>query len=644
MGRALSCSLLALCNIVAAAKFSPRSLISSGTDFASQEYDYVVIGGGTAGLAVAARLSEDPNISVGVIDAGQYLVNDPLIDTPRSAIAMQGNPKYDWMFKSTPQPNLNNRVIDLPRLVSSTHVVLGGSSGINLMVFDRASKAEYDGNGYSPALSLHTHEVHSVGHAGTDPFRVNSSDPNPTAIFPSQGQNGPVSASFNDWYSDMTIPYNEAVNKSGVPLNYDPDSGNPFGLYNSATSVNRTTGKRSYAASTYYAYNAARPNLVVLTGAQATKINFANTAGSGGTITATGVSFVSNSTSYNVQARKEVILSAGSFLSPQLLELSGIGNSTILQQFGITPLINLPGVGENLQDHPLISASYELKPGKTTFDILRNNATYAAAAQAQYATTHDGIYSTTTSTVSFVNLATFVSDVKKLVSMTTQLVKDIATSHTTSLQRKQYAIQTYWLTQKLGHVEFVFNPGYFGAGVPKANTSYIAMLMVLQHPFSRGSVHINSSDPLTKPNCDPNYFSKKFGKSTRVLSHIFMSNIQIDQDSLVEALKFSLKVSQAEPLASSIVARQDPAPNVTSDADLLNYAKTYLRTIHHPIGTVAMAPKALGGVVDSNLKVHGTTNVRVVDASVIPLHMGTHLSRTVYGIAEKAAAMIKSGH
>ncbi|KAG8680366.1 hypothetical protein FRC08_016360, partial [Ceratobasidium sp. 394] len=445
----------------------------------------------------------------------------------------------------------------------------------------------------------------------TDPFRVNSSDPNPTAIFPSQGQNGPIAASFNDWYSDMTIPYNEAINKFDVPLNYDPDSGNPFGQYNSATSVNRTTGKRSYAASTYYAYNAARSNLVVLTGAQATKINFANSTGSRGSITATGVSFVSGSTSYNVRARKEVILSAGSFQSPQLLELSGIGNPTILQQFGITPLIDLPGVGENLQDHPLISASYELKPGKTTFDILRNNATYAAAAQAQYATTHDGIYATTISTVAFVNLATFVSDAKKLVLMTAQLLKDIVTGGTTPLQRAQYAIQTYWLTQKLGHVEFVFNPGYFGAGVPKANTSYIAMLMVLQHPFSRGNVHINSSDPLAKPACDPNYFSNKF-----------------DQYSLVEALKFSLKVSQTEPLASSIVTRQDPAPNVTSDADLLNYAKTYLRTIHHPIGTVAMASKALGGVVDSNLKVYGTTNVRVVDASIIPLHMGTHLSRT----------------
>ncbi|KAG9121402.1 hypothetical protein FRC07_002661, partial [Ceratobasidium sp. 392] len=610
---------------LARAKLSPRSLTSNGEDFVSRVYDYIVVGGGTAGLAVAARLSEDPNISVGVIDAGQYLVDDPLIDTPRSAIALQGNPKYDWLFKSAPQPNLNNRVIDLPRRV------LGGSSGINLMVFDRASKAEYDAWGTlgNPGWSWNDilpYMKKAEHFTSTDPFRASFGDPDPTVIFPSQGQNGPIAASYNNWYSDVTIPYNQAIIKSNVSANYDPDSGNPFGHYNSATSVNRTTGKRSYAGSTYFAYNSARTNLVVLTGAQATKINFSNTIGSGGKRTATGVSFVSNSANYEAHAGKEIILSAGILRShAYLLELSGIGNSTILQQFGIAPLIDLPGVGENLQDHPFISASYELKPGKTTFDILRNNATYAAAAQAQYATTHDGIYSTAISILSFVDLATFVQDKVKLVTMKIQSLKYIFTG-ATLLQKAQYAIQTYWLTQKLGHVEFIFNPGYFGAGVPKANTSYVAMLMVLQHPFSRGSVHIHSADPLAKPTCDPNYFSKTF-----------------DQDSLVEALKFSLKVSQTEPLASLIVARQDPAPNVTSDADLLTYAKTYTRTIHHPIGTVAMAPKELGGVVDSSLKVYGTTNLRVVDASIIPLHMGTHLSRTVYGIAEKAAAMIKSG-
>ncbi|QRV98565.1 GMC oxidoreductase [Ceratobasidium sp. AG-Ba] len=622
MGRALSYASILFLAASAGAEILPRTL-TNAAEFASKQYDYLVVGGGTAGLAVAARLSEDPKITVGVIEGGQYMPNDPLIDTPRSAISLQGNPKYDWMFETTPQPNLNNRVIPIPRGKG-----LGGSSMINLMVFNRASKKEYDawgevGNTGWSWKDLLPYMKKAERFTSTDPFRANSSGP--SGIYPSQGQNGPIAASFNDWYSDMTTPYNQAMVNSGVPMNYDPDSGNPFGQYNSATAVNRTTGKRSYAGTTYFAYNAERPNFVVLTGAQATKIDFENPTVTGGKLRATGVSFVSNSTDYSAYARKEVILSAGAIQSPQILELSGIGNSTILRALGISPLIDLPGVGEDLQDHPFISASYELKPGKTTFDILRNNATFAAEAQAQYANTHDGIYATTISILSFVDLKTFVSSTK-LNAMRKQLDQEIAASKPSRLQEKQYQIQKSWINQKLGHVEFIFNPGYFGAGPPKANTSYVAMLMILQHPFSRGSVHINSSDPLAKPTFDPRYFSKSF-----------------DQDSLVEALKFSMKVAQTEPLASSIVARQDPPPNVVTDADLLTYAKTYTRTIHHPIGTAAMAAKELGGVVGPDLKVYGTANLRIVDASIIPLHMGTHLSRTVYGIAEKAAAMIKSG-
>ncbi|KAF8604818.1 alcohol oxidase [Ceratobasidium sp. AG-I] len=610
-------------SVTTLAKISPRSLTSSGTDFASQVFDYIIVGGGTAGLATAARLSEDPNVSVGVIEAGEYLIDDPLINTPQSARLLQGNAKYDWMFKSTPQPNLNGRVLDLPR-----GKVLGGSSAINLMIFDRAPKTEYDawtllGNPGWNWDGLLPYMKAAEKFTGIDPFRVNSTVPDSGAIFPSQGKTGPISASYNSWYSDVVVPYDETVVNLGVPQNLNPDSGDPFGLYNSATSVNRTTGKRAYAASTYYAYNAGRSNFVVLTGAQVTKINFANTT-SKGKITATGVTFVSNSTSFSVTARKEVILSAGSYQSPQLLELSGIGNSTILKQYGITPLVDLPGVGENLQDHLFLTTSYELKPGKTTLDLLRNDPAYNAAAQAQYASTHDGILASSTSTLSFIDLKTFVSQTK-IDTMNAQLDRETA-SNTTTLQKLQYVIQKAYLKKKIGHLEMIFVPGYSAAGVPKANTSYISLSLVNQHPFSRGNIHIGSADPLVKATINPNHLSKTF-----------------DQDTFVEAIKFGLTVSKTEPLASLIVGRQDPAANVTSDADLTNYVKTYLRTIHHPIGTAALAPRILGGVVDSNLKVYGTTNVRVVDASVIPLHISAHLSRTVYGIAEKAAAIIKSG-
>ncbi|CCO37094.1 hypothetical protein BN14_11245 [Rhizoctonia solani AG-1 IB] len=146
---------------------------------------------------------------------------------------------------------------------------------------------------------------------GVDPFRENHTNAGPGDIFPSQGQDGLVAASYNSWYGDITPPFAKSMANLGIPINFNPDSGNAYGVFNSATSINRTTGQRSYSANTYYAYNAHRPNLVVLTGAQATKINFdsKNKTKSGGLV-ATGVSFVHKSQTYTVKAKKEVILSA----------------------------------------------------------------------------------------------------------------------------------------------------------------------------------------------------------------------------------------------------------------------------------------------------------------------------------------------
>ncbi|CAE6497422.1 unnamed protein product [Rhizoctonia solani] len=600
---------------------------TNGADFSSQTFDYVVVGGGTAGLALAARLSDNPKVSVGVIEAGPYYENDPLINTPAFASQLQGNAKYDWLFKSVPQSHVNNRILPLPR-----GKTLGGSSAINLMVFDRASKTEYDswrnlGNPGWGWNDLLPYMKSAERFTGIDPFRANYSHANPGSIYPSQGTQGIIAASFNAWYSDIVVPYQGTMANLGVPINFDPDSGDPFGLYNSATAVNRTTGTRSYAANTYFAYNSGRKNLVVLTGAQATKVEFKNatTGKPHGKLTATGVSFVHNSTTYVVRAKKEVILSTGTFQTPQLLELSGIGNSTILQQSGITPLVDLPGVGENLQDHIFLSSSYELKPGSTTLDILRNNATYAAAAQAQYAATHDGILTSSISILSFINLD-YLTTPTELSNMIEKLNQEAESDRITALQKAQYSIQKSWLKKRVGHLEIVLSPGYFGSGIPKANTSYASLLTVIQHPFSRGNVHVNSSDPLASPQINPNYLSKS-----------------IDQETFVQALKFGLKISQTEPLSSLVVARQDPPPEVSSDEAYIEYIKANVRTIHHPIGTAVLAPRAIGGVVDTSLRVYGTSNVRVVDASIIPIHMSTHLSRTVYGIAEKAAAIISGG-
>ncbi|CUA71924.1 Pyranose dehydrogenase 1 [Rhizoctonia solani] len=583
---------------VAAAKALQRGLSADGANFASTAFDYVIIGGGTAGLTIAARLSEDPETTVGVIETGEYLPEDPLINTPGLAFSIMGNEKYDWLFKSAPQVNANNRVLNLPR-----GKILGGSSGINIMTFDRGSKVEYDAWA-------------KLGNPGWDW----------EGLLP----NMKAAERFMDWYSDVVPPLRKSMANLGVPINFDPDSGNAVGSFNSATSINRTTGRRSYAATTYYAYNAHRHNLVVLTGAQATKINFKDTQrNKAGNVVATGVSFVHKSQSYAVKVKKEVIISAGTFQSPHLLELSGIGNSAILQKNGIKPVVDLPGVGENYQDHMFVATSFELKPGssKENLDLLRNNATFAAVAAARYNSTHDGILSSPPSALSFVSLTSMASSAE-IENMAAQLEREIASEKPSELQQKSYEIQKGWLKEKLGLVEIIGYPGFAGAGTPKVNSSYITLFTAVQHPFSRGSIrkHINTSDPLAAPWIDPNYFSKS-----------------IDLDTLVYAVKFGHKLSKTEPLASMIASRQYPPPEVTSDADIADFVKANVATIHHPIGTCSMAPRESGGVVDAHMKVHGTANVRVVDASVMPLHIGSHLQRTVYGIAEKTAKLIKEG-
>ncbi|KEP46778.1 glucose dehydrogenase [Rhizoctonia solani 123E] len=614
---------------VASAEVLQRGLSTDGANFASKTFDYVIIGGGTAGLTLAARLSENPKITVGVIETGEYHPDDPLIDTPGSAFSIAGNAKYDWLFKSAPQVNAGNRVLNLPR-----GKMLGGSSGINIMTFDRGSKVEYDawaklGNPGWDWDGLLPNMKSAERFTGIDPFRLNYTDASPNDIFPSQGKNGVIATSYDDWYSDIVPPFRKSMANLGVPINFDPDSGNAVGIFNSATSVNRTTGRRSYAASTYYAYNAHRPNFVVLTGAQATKINFKDSSNSKTKgLVATGVSFMHQSQTYTVKVRKEVIISAGTFQSPHLLELSGIGNSTILQRNGIKTIIDLPGVGKNYQDHVFVTTTYELKPGSSTqnFDLLTNNATYAAAAAAQYNSTHDGILSSPTSVLSFISLDSLASSTE-IEKMTAQLDREIALGELNQLQRTSYKIQKEWLKEKLGWVEVIVYPGYAGVGVPKANTSYFTLFTAFQHPFSRGNIHINTSNPLVAPRIDPKFLSKS-----------------IDLDTLVYAVKFNQKLSKTEPLASLILSQQSPTPEVTSDADIADYVKANAASIHHPIGTVSLAPREIGGVVDVRLKVYGTVNVRVVDASVMPLHIGSHLQRTVYGIAEKAANMIHSGY
>lgn len=400
------------------------------------------------------------------------------------------------------------------------------------------------------------------------------------------------------------------------------DSGNNIGIYNSGRAVNPSNQTRSYAAPAYYAPNSYKPNLVVLTGAQATKINFGSKDWSG-SYSATGVTYSYNGNLYTVKASKEIILSGGVFNTPQLLEHSGIGNKDILSDFNIQTLVDLPGVGENLQDHQMAPCSFTLKPGHHTWDELRNNATFAAAASAQYASSKTGILTSTISVLTFLPLQKFISDSKYrsiLSSVTSELLSKAGSF--SLLQWAQYVIQLAWLyNTNIPQVEFVMIPGFQPTGnvaAPSPGTSYLVVSPVIQHPFSRGTVHITSTDALAKPAVNPNYLSSVFDKMV-----------------LRESLKFIRTMASTAPLSDVIQSFNDPPASTSSDDEFDAYAVKALASLKHPVGTAALAPRSLGGVVGNDLMVYGTKNLRVADASVFPMHVSAHAQSTTYAIGEK---------
>ncbi|KAI0086793.1 alcohol oxidase [Irpex rosettiformis] len=590
--------------------------------FAKHEFDYVIIGGGVGGLTVASRLAEDPSVRVGVIEAGDYHPSEPLIDIPQNIGLLVGNPEYDWAFSSVPQSGLNGLKVAVAR-----GKMLGGSSGLNFLAWNRASKPEYDA--WSPFASEHGWDFDGLlpYFERSTTIRPHQLNPFPGingtqehAVYDAEFMGGPIQLSYNDIYIDTVFPFVESLNSLGVPTNPDGDNGRSAGVINTRSSIDRSKGVRSYSTE-YYCRSASQSNFHVLTGAHVTQILLHPDNHLKGSFAASGVKFVVNSSEYTVKAKKEVILSAGVIQSPQLLELSGIGNATLLKSLGVTPLIDLPGVGENLQDHLATAVEYELKPGARSFDELRINNTFKAEQSAIYNASHTGILAAIDPAMAYIPFHTILdtTQVENMLKLSDETVPVEGT-----LQPLQHKIQRQWMEDAtIPQVEMIlFSNGQIP---PLANASYITIVCENLHPLARGSVHINSTLPSDYP----------------LINHQYLSN-EFDVQTMLTVLKLALKLQDTPPLSDIIQTRVYPPPGALSDDDLINYLRTIALSAAHPAGTVAMAPQSLGGVVGSDLKVHGTTNLRVVDASIMPILVGAHIQATTYAIAEKAADIIKS--
>ncbi|KAJ0422841.1 hypothetical protein BJY00DRAFT_310847 [Aspergillus carlsbadensis] len=606
----------------------------SATGLHDASFDFVIVGGGTSGLVVANRLSEDPNVRVLVLEAGTNRVNDPRIQVPGLAPTTYEDPDFDWDFRSTPQEQLNGR-----KLFGTKGRTLGGSSAINLgmVVYpSRTGMSAWEALG-NPGWGWDVFEPYvRKFHTWTPPSdAVRAFFAGMVSEKEDQGKDGPIQVSFGGQYMPYHGAWLRAFEALGWPQTEDPIKGGPaVGPFVTPGAIDPITHTRSHAAAAYLTADVLqRENLRVVTGARVEKIVFGSPSD---TLAATGVSFNKGGQPYTVTVTHEVILAAGATQTPQLLELSGIGNASLLQPHGIAPLIDLPSVGENLQDHGSIAFGYEVADGMPSGDMARDPAV-AAAAMAAYQKDGSGPLGMVPMVSAFMPCLDFPATDRE--SLLRRIDASLDTPDLPTMYRKQYTVLRDMLSDPneptAQYVLFPFqvlpragpnprdifsmsHPGYFMS----INSS-------LSHPFSRGSVHLASADPAAAPVIDAGILRHPADLELHARHSIWMEKI-VETDALASLLK---------PGGDRLHTTQRLGVMDLGPAQEL--CKELVLSMYHVCGTCAMMPREDGGVVGPRLMVYGTRNVRVVDASVFPLVPRGNIQAMVFAVAERAADIIK---
>ena len=453
-----------------------------------------------------------------------------------------------------------------------------------------------------------------------------------------RGVSGPVQASFSGVIQD---PISKAWVDTFKNLEYgvtgDPFSGITTGGYSNASTCDQNA-ERSYSASAYFAPAKERPNLRLLTGVLAERILLGRVLDEGA-FTATGVIFSLHSQEYVILASKEVILAAGAIQTPKLLELSGIGNDSILEACGIPVILNNRNVGENLQDHLMTGISYEVKDVVVTGDgLLRQEPEIVQAALEAYVQHKAGpLASGGIGSHAFIP----ISQLSKDGHTPLDDLLDQYQPHSARERQNYHYIEPILRNPKEGYgAAFMFPAQVNLHAGPEVSSflsnpqpgNFLSLGIGQSHPLSRGSVHITSSDASEPPIIDPRYLSNP-----------------LDLELLARQLLFIEELSQTEPLTSLLKPNgQRNHPSAYVGSSDLEAAKAYVKasaiSSYHLAGTCAMFPRHRGGVVDRELMVYGTTNLRIVDASMIPFIPRGNIQSTVYAVAEKAADIIKDVH
>jgi choline dehydrogenase len=531
----------------------------------NSEFDFIVVGAGSAGCVLANRLSEDGRHSVLLLEAGGR-ANSINLKIPLMVAKILNDERYTWQYETEPQSHLNNKP---QRWVRGR--VVGGSGSINGNLFVRGDPREYDG--------WRDEGCAGWGYSDMLPYFKRLED-YPEGDPATRGRGGPIHCTNLDGFDPLSDAFVAACREAGYRQLPDYNDGSYEGAYYLQYSTRN--GWRSSSAAEYLKPARDRSNLTIVTDAPATRILTEGRR-------ATGVEFRRGENSVKALARREVVLAAGPLVSPKLLELSGIGNSAILQKHGIGVVHHLPGVGENLRDHPNARISFECAQPITINDVLRN-PWLKVKEGLRWFFRSEGLLTICSAT----SQIAWRSDPKATRPDMAMLLLPLS-------GRDRYA-----RTARYGldpHPGFTFG------------------LKVLQ-PRSVGALHIQSRDPLAQASMDPRY-----------LSH------EADAQLFVEGMRFARRIAQMPALKPLVVRETRPGPGVQDDAGLLDYMKETIQTSWHMVGTCRMGIDA-AAVVDAALKVRGMDRLRVVDSSIFPTIPSSNTNIPTIATGEKGAELL----
>jgi len=538
-----------------------------------RSFDYIIVGGGTAACVLANRLTEDSAVRVLMLEAGPEPTS-MWIKMPLAMGKLFTHPILNWGFSTEPEAQLNNRTVFWPR-----GKVLGGCSCINGSAYIRGQAEDYDGWkrlgnpgwGWSDVLPYFQKIERREDPRGR-----------PTHDSKNHSKNGKgmVAVSYPTYVHPIARAFIEAGVRAGLPASDDLNGAVPEGISLMPYSVHR--GVRQSSAEAYLRPVRTRPNLVVETSAFVRRVLLEGRK-------AAGVEYERNGAFQKALGTREVILAAGSIGSPQILMLSGIGPGKQLQEQGITVVIDVPGVGENLHDHASATCTYRTAPGNS---LNRQVSGIRAVGHAvSYYLAKRG-------------------PLTNGASEATALARGLPTSPCPDLQIVFRPMS--YVYDKTGRI--APDP------IPRV-TGGVAFV----RPKSRGRLFLKSADPKQAPGMYANYLSETS-----------------DQEGLLAGLKWVRRIFQTEPLKNRILAEDFPGEACRTDDDMREFLRNAASTFCHPSGTCKMGQDAMS-VVDERLRVRGIESLRVIDASIMPALPSSGPAPAVFMIAEKGADLIKEG-